>query len=758
MKEMGTNIKIRIIRDTNILFRLVTARKSANVYLRKTLRHMQQLLWITAVFLLSCSASTYDNVDVKRLEEQAARITIVRDTWGIPHVYGKTDADAVFGLMYTQCEENFEKVERAYIEKLGRISEIDGETYLYNDLLSQLLYDTASAIKAYNESPPWLNKLCQAFADGINYYLYKNPEVKPLLLARFEPWYPFLFTDGAYVSMKTENLSGEDIRRMYGWPTSSYLSNYPSEMQGSNAFAIAPGKTEAKKALLYINPHVSFDFRMEAHAVSEEGLNVYGAVTWGQFFVYQGFNEACGWMHTSSLADAVDLYADSILKKEDRFYTTYDGATKPVIQKEMTFHLLKDGSISEHKLIAYLTHHGPVVGKNDKGRLLSLKTLNTPLNSLIQSWQRTKAKSLEDFEKTMKLYSNAATNTMYADKAGNIAYWHGNFIPRRDVQFNWSIPVDGSTSKTAWKGVHKLEEIVQVKNPIQGFIQNCNSNAFNACGLNTINSKDYPGYMMPDQENFRSLFAIKELETETKYTLNKMIALGYSHYLAAFDTLLPPLLSAYDNLPGSDPLKQQLEEPISKLKNWNRESGTTSIATTLAIEWAYYLFNKIPMLGAFAKNQIELVAAAAESKPTILINSLHEIVMNLEKNYGNWRVPWGHINRYQRIAKGEGFNDSKPSLPVGMASSFFGSLPSYEPVWQKTSKGYGTAGNSFVAAVEFGERIKAKAVVPGGQSFDPKSKHYSDQAALYINGKLRDVFFYRGDVEKNKERVYKPGE
>jgi len=718
---------------------------------------MQQLLWITVVFLFSCSAKSHDSADIKRLEEQAARISIIRDTWGIPHVYGKTDADAVFGLMYAQCEENFEKVERAYIEKLGRIAEIDGEAYLYNDLLSRLLYDTTSAIKAYKESPSWLKNLCQAFSDGIHYYLDKNPEAKPLLLTHFEPWYPFLFTDGAYVSMKTENLSGEDIRRMYDGPTSSHFPNTAFEMKGSNAFAIAPSKTANKKALLYINPHVSFDFRMEAHAVSEEGLNVYGAVTWGQFFIYQGFNEACGWMHTSSMADAVDLYADSILKKDDRFYTTYDGTIKPVIQKEITFHLLKNGSIKKHQLMAWFTHHGPVVGKNDKGRLLSLKTLNAPLSSLMQSWQRTKAKNLADFEKTMKLYSNATTNTIYADKAGNIVYWHGNFIPKRDANYNWSMPVDGSTSKTAWKGTHTLEEIVHVKNPVQGFIQNCNSNAFNASGMNTINNKDYPSYMMPDEENFRSLFAIKELEKENSYTLDKMIALGYSHYLAAFDTLLPPLFNAYDNLPESYLLKQQLKEPILQLKNWNRESGTTSIATTLAIEWAYHLFNKTPMLATFAKSQIALVAAASKGGPQTLLTSLQETVMNLEKNYGTWQVPWGDINRYQRNTKGDGFDDSKPSLPVGMASAFFGSLPSYEAVWQKTSKGYGTAGNSFVAAIEFGERIKAKAVIPGGQSFDPTSKHFNDQSALYITGKLRDVFFYRDEVEKNKERMYKPG-
>ena len=259
---------------------------------------MRQLLLLLSIFFFACSEQKQETQLVKKYEEQAAKVTIIRDTWGIPHIYGKTDADAVFGLMYAQCEENFEKVERAYIDKLGRTAEADGEAALYNDLLSRLIGDTSSAIKAYHESPAWLKNLLDAFADGVNFYLYKNPQVKPLLLTRFEPWYPLLFTDGAYVSLKTGSLSAEDIKRMYELPATTSFNTIDDKTnsKGSNAFAIAPPKTVNKKALLYINPHVSFDFRMEAQMVSEEGLNAYGAVTWGQFFVFQGFNENCGWV------------------------------------------------------------------------------------------------------------------------------------------------------------------------------------------------------------------------------------------------------------------------------------------------------------------------------------------------------------------------------------------------------------------------------------------------------------------------------
>jgi acyl-homoserine lactone acylase PvdQ len=724
---------------------------------------MRPLLLLPVIFIFACSEQKVSNTQLKKYEEQAARVTIIRDTWGIPHIYGETDADAVFGLMYAQCEENFEKVERAYMEKLGRSAEMDGENALYNDLLTQLICDTSIAIKEYNESPPPLKKLLHAFADGVNYYLYKNPESKPLLLTHFEPWYPLLFTDGAYVSLKTGGLHAADLQRMYPMPATTSLNSMNNEanLKGSNAFAIAPAKTVNKKALLYINPHVSFDFRMEAQMVSKEGLNAYGAITWGQFFIYQGFNESCGWMHTSSMADAADLYEDVLVEKDKKFYTVFDGVMKPASQKQIVIRFSKDRAKGERLITAYYTHHGPVVGRSKNGKLLSLKILPPSLKGLHQSWQRTKSEGLDEFKKTMQLFANATTNTMYADKSGNIAYWHGNFIPKRDTLYNWTQPVDGSTSKTAWKGQHTLTEIVHIENPAQGFIQNCNSTPFSACGPNTLNSKSYPKYLAPEGENFRSLLAIKELGKEASYTLDKMIALGYSHYLPAFDTLLPPLLNAYKNLPINNPLKQQLKEPVELLQRWDRRSGIASVATTLATEWAYYFIQKEggQLSDDNAGRQTEWISTLMRNTPPQkLLAYLNETVTSLQKAYGTWQVPWGEINRYQRTVKGENFDDKKPSIPVGLASAFFGSLPSFEPAWYKTSKGYGYAGNSFVAAVEFGDKIKAKAVVPGGQSFNPASKHFNDQAELYINGRLRDVFFYREDVEKNKEKVYRPGE
>ena len=512
--------------------------------------------------------------------------------------------------------------------------------------------------------------------------------------------------------------------------------------------------------MLYINPHVSFYFRTEIHMVSEEGLNAYGAVTWGQFFVFQGFNENCGWMHTSSMADAADLYEEKIIRKGDSIFYEYDGELKTVKQQQQVIGFKKNGNIIPRTIPAYYTHHGPVVGsRNDKW--LSLKEQNRSLNGLIQSWQRTKSKDYDEFKTSMELQTNSSTNTMYADNKGNIAYWHGNFIPKRDPAFDWEKPVDGSIAATEWQGTHRMNEIVQTKNPKQGWVQNCNSTPFSVSGFNTIDQNSYPSYMAPDGENFRSLLAIKEIEKENNFTLDKLISLGYNNYLGMFDSILPPLLQAYDALPLSDPDKQALKEPIETLRSWDKRSSVSSVATSLAIEWAYHFISSTyyEVKHDDSHDQTRVYTSLAKNTDSKrLLKLLNEVVGGLQQAYGKWQVPWGDINRYQRVNKGQSFDDKKPSVPVGMASAFFGSLPAFEAVWQKTSKGYGTAGNSFVAAVEFGNRVKAKSIITGGQYFDPASKHFTDQAAMFIEGKFKDVLFYKEDVMKYAERTYKPGE
>jgi acyl-homoserine-lactone acylase len=727
---------------------------------------------LTTFFSLTIALAAFaqpSKKDIDRWTKTAQKVTIVRDNWGIPHVYGKTDAHAVFGLMYAQCEDDFNRIEMNYIEKLGRLSMIEGERSIYSDLYIRLIISEEDAKKDYENSPAWLKELLDAFADGINYYLYKNPKVKPQLLTHFEPWYPLLWTDGSIGAISTGYLNAQDVKNFYSMnpgigrlykPTSAF-----ENMDGSNGFAIAGSHSETGNALLYINPHVSIYFRPEVHIISEQGLNAYGAVTWGQFFIYQGFNEYNGWMHTSSDADVSDLYLEKVTRKANDHFYEYEGALKPVAKKDVTIDYKTGEQVKQKVITTYFTHHGPVMSQKDD-RWISVRSNNRSMNGLIQSWQRTKTKGFEDYKKVMDLKANTSNNTVYADNKGNIAYWHGNFMPRRDPKFHWGKAVDGTTDDTEWNGLHEVDETVHVYNPVNGWLQNCNSTPFSVAGSNSPEQSAYPRYMAPDVENYRGINAVRVLGShKDKFSLDELITAGYDRYLTAFADLVPPLIKAYERQSITDTSTRSLHEAIQIMKAWDYRCGEESIATTLAIEWGQQLIPKMTVSGDEGEyeyiDQIEktkrfLAKASDEELLTTFSNTLAE----LNKRYGAWRLPWGEVNRFQRIS-GEitnVFSDDKPSMPLGFTSSSWGTLPSYATrVFPGTKKRYCWGGNSFVCAVEFGKRIRAKSLLAGGESGDPASPHFNDQGEMYAKGIFKDVLFYKEDVMQHVERSYHPG-
>lgn len=731
---------------------------------------MRSLL-VILLFPFQLIAQPFSKAEITRWEKQAKQVTIIRDNFGVPHIYGKTDADAVFGLLYAQCEDDFKRVEMNYVDKLGRVAETKGETELAWDLLNRILFDSAGAVDDYNRSPAWMQKLCNAFADGINYYLYKHPTVRPASITRFKPWYPFLWTDGSINAINTGDITEKEFSSFYleGKNFSSFRNSDDKEMlTGSNGFAIAPTISSSGNAMLYINPHVTFYFRPEVHMVSEEGLNVYGAVTWGQFFIYQGFNEHCGWMHTSSGVDAADTYIEKVSKTNTGWIYEYEGKQKPVTGKKILLKYLSGNEIKGKPVTVFFTHHGPIMA-NRNGQLLSLRADNRIAEGLMQCWLRNKATGLIDFKKTLDLKGNISNNTVYADAEGNIAYWHGNRIPARDTKYNWNKAVDGTIAATEWRGLHPVSEIVQSINPANGWLQNCNSTPYTVAGANSPLKQNYPAYMAPDGENFRGINAVRVLAEESKYDINKLIKAGYDTRLSAFEILVPALVNAFHkkdftNYPVED--FKQIEEAITILEKWDYRADENSISTTLAVEWGQRLIVKIQQSSdadefEFVDQVTKTKQFAAKAPAEDMITPLLATIKDLQSRFGKWQIAWGEINRFQRISSelDYTFDDSKPSIPVGFASSAWGMLPSYtSKTFPGTQKRYGVNGNSFICAVEFGNKIKARSLLAGGQSGDENSKHFFDQGLMYSKGQFKDVLFYKEDVMKQVERKYHPGE
>ena len=720
-----------------------------------------------------------------RWQQHAGRVNIIRDNWGIAHIYGQSDADTVFGAIYAQAEDDFNRIERNYLNGLGWLAQAEGESAVYSDLRERLFVDVDDLQRKYRSSPEWLKTLMLAWSDGLNYFLAKHPAVKPKVIHHFEPWMALSFTEGS-IGGDVETIDLRLLEKFYGGPSPPAAAKSgtrgstaqpvaaaraapPGEAShgqasagaaspgGSNGFAIAPSRSASGHALLWINPHTSYYFRSELQMVSEQGLNVYGAVTWGQFFVYQGFNSHNGWMHTSYGGDAIDEYAETIVKKPDGLYYQYGGALRKLQVSRISIPVNRGTGRSLRKFTVYHSHHGPII-RAENGRWIAIKLLQDPVPALSQSYLRTKTTDYASFRKTQDLRTDTSNNTVYADADGTIAYFHGNFIPRRNTAFDFTRPVDGSDPATEWQGPHAVDDTITLLNPSSGFILNTNNWPFSAAGPASPKRENYPAYMWTKGENPRGIHALEVLQNIHGVTLDSLIAAGYDGHLTAFDVLLPPLFASFDALPAGDARRTALTDAITSLRSWDKRTSADSVPTAVAIFWGLALVER---KGAEARDADEPVYDYLVGKLTDAerIEALSAALEKLQRDFGRWQVPWGEINRFQRLTDDivQPFDDAKPSLPVGFAPAQWGALASSD--WSKprrTKKIYGASGNSFVAAVEFGPTIHAKAIMSGGESADPASPHFTDQALMFSQGHFRDVLFSPEDVRAHAERSYHP--
>jgi acyl-homoserine lactone acylase PvdQ len=577
------------------------------------------------------------------------------------------------------------------------------------------------------------------------------------------------FTEGS-IGGDIEKVNLNQLQAFYGKEPKTQARNYTEpdpwsvEPSGSNGAAIAPSNTAGHHALLLINPHTSFFFRSELQMVSEEGLNAYGAVTWGQFFVYQGFNDRAGWMHTSSGVDAIDEYLETVVKKGDRFFYKHGNEERPFIASEITVPYTTAHGMADKKFTVYRTPHGPVV-RELNGKWVGFRIMQEPIKALTQSYTRTKARNYKAYRETMELKANSSNNTIYADADGTIAYFHGNFIPRRDTKFDWTKPVDGSNPEAEWHGLLSVDETPHVLNPASGWLYNTNNWPWSAAGPSSPKREDYPPYVENGGESARGLHAIRVLQDKKDFTLDSLITAAYDSYLTWFDKPLPALIKAWDETPASNPLKEKTADQIEVLRKWDRRWSVTSIATSLAVFWGEEVRRRMNRdvnrdARQATRGSVEEEERVAKAPEDLLLQSLATASDKLAADFGKWMTPWGDINRFQRLTGDivQPFNDAGKSIAVGFTSSQFGSLASFGArAYPGTKKWYGTSGNSFVAVVEFGPTVRAKAVTAGGESGHPSSRHFNDEAIRYSTGDLREVYFYKSQLKGHTEREYHPG-
>ena len=685
-----------------------------------------------SLFLNSVCLAVLSAASAQDLRNQ---VTIYRDTYGIPHVFGETDAATMFGFAYAQAEDNFWRIEDNYIRSLGRRTEVEGASGLTSDRRNRSLEIPRLAREEYTRLPRKMRALLDGFAAGLNAYLADHPDVHPRLLTRFEPWYPLAFI--RYNYYQSGFFWGAGFR-----PSDLQVASGPDplrEQLGSNGWVIGPSKSATGHAMLFINPHLSFfgpGQVYEGHVNSKEsGWNFTGYTRLGFPFPYVGHNESLGWVSTDNAGDQADLYVITTDSAQTRY--RYGNGYRPIITWAETLLVKSDVALERRTVTFRKTHQGPLLGTRD-GKPLALKMAKLATDGWLEEWYNmTHARSTAELKRAMRPLNMLFGNVMAADAGGNTWYLYNGAVPIRDPKFDWSGPVDGSDPATEWKGYHTIDQLPELTNPATGWMQNCNTTPFLLTSSGNPDSTKFPRYMVGEGDNFRGLVSRKILAAAPRFTWDDWTRAAFDSHVIAADSLLPGLLR--DSSSASDSARAA----IAILAAWNRRSDTASVAMTVFDRWLDALDQGRP---------------AGEGGRVLALDTA---LARLQRDWGTWRVRWGELNRLQRIDEraDQQFADDRPSVPVVGVAGQNGAVFTYyaRPVSGQKRR-YGVAGGSYVSVVEFGPTVRRLAVHTMGASGDPTSPHYFDQAPLYARGQFRPAWFTLDEIKANLERQYRPGQ
>jgi acyl-homoserine-lactone acylase len=666
-------------------------------------------------------------------------VTIYRDTYGVPHIYGKTDASVAFGLMYAQAEDNFWQLEDDYIRALGRAAEVDGPPGLANDILVRAWETEKRARDHYAHADAKLRALCDAFAEGVNHYLAQHAAVHPRLLTHWEPW--FILAEEHRGPAGAGITRAERERAFPAMKDAGAIEAPADADEGSNMWAVGPTRSATGRTMLLINPHVGFfggGQRYEAHLHSDEGLDVSGFAILGTPYIRSGHNRYLGWSHTNNYAQTADVYLENFDDPNDRLAYRYGSGYRRAEEWTEQIPVKTITGVVVRQVAFRKSHHGPILGMRD-GASIAVRAVAAEGGAMEQRWAMARARNLREFQTALARVALTGSNTIYADRAGNIYYLHGNAIPRRNAKFDWTKPLDGSDPATEWQGLHTLAELPQVLNPKSGWLQNCNSTVFlTTAGDDNPQPAKYPPYMTPEPDTPRSQRSRAILSGTGRFTFEEWTRLGLDSKVGIAAVRVPELLAQVQKYPGR---AAALADLIAALKEWDQVARNDSVPTTLFV-------------------RMEARARANPGAPDASIAALEKVKAELEAAFGTWRVPWGDLNRLQRVHTSgtqEPFRDDRPSVPVPGAPTFTGTIFTFgtrESPGQKRM--YGTVGDTYISVVEFGKKLQARSLLVFGESADPTSPHYFDQAELYSTQRFKPAWFSLSEIKRHLEKKYRP--
>ena len=726
------------------------------------------------------------NLDAQ--EPAPDRPTVYRDGYGIPHIFGPTDASVAFGAAWVQAEEDWPAVERNFLRATGRAAEFFGESSLSDDYIARALEIPRLSREEYERSSPRMRTLLDAYADGFNAYLGAHPEAVNFL-DRVEPWHTLALIRFKYHQLEFLAYAGfeqEHLEKLLrdGWPGggdasaavtpasstqdfhSGSIMRFASTLRGplgdiplgSNEWAVGPSRTADGTTMLLVNPHQSFfgvERYVEIHFRSDEGLEFSGLTRFGFLLPYMGNSARLGWTYTDNYADISDLYIERFDDPAQPLAYRYGDGTRTA---ETWTESVKIAGGGERTLRFWKTHHGSIVGLDQDGRPLAARIARladggwfAQLDAMIR------AQSLSEFQAAVGQLGIAYMNLMYADADGNIWYLYGSAVPRRDPSFDWGDPVDGSDPRTEWGDYHPLADLPQILNPPSGFLLNTNSAPFVATDHVPFAREDFPPYMIGDEENnARAVSSRRVLEAMNGVTFDEFAHAVWDTRLSLADSLIPILVEELEALATTDP--SQIPAPlaagspgraavgsvIERLQAWDRRATMESVETTwFVISTERWFMNR-----------------DAQSRPFAHLEALASVLEGLERDWNRTEGAWGDLNRLQRPPSQdpEDFSPDLPSVPVAGAPSGVGSVFVFHAEFGTTGLRYGLHGNSFVKVVEFSPTVRGRSLLVFGQSGDAASPHFFDQAQLYSDREFKPAWFTREEVEANAVTSYVPGE
>jgi acyl-homoserine-lactone acylase len=702
--------------------------------------------WINLFFVFSYVGATSGQTPGWPLVNPA-KIAIVRDNWGVPHIYAPTDAEVAYGLAYAFCEDNFTAVQEAVLMVAGRSGEVHGPKGAAMDYFTRYVRAREEADQSYERDlSPEFRRILEAYAQGVNAYAFNHRD--QWILDRLFPINGKAVAQGFVTILAGMVGLGDALKFILDGNPDDFIMQ-----PGSNAIAISPRKSTDYKTHIVINPHVPVDGTFafyEAHLHSDEGLNILGAFFPGMPMPGMGITPNHAWAVTFNWPDYVDIYEMELHPKNKNKYK-FDGQWYDFERTKEPLKVKLGGIIIKVKREVLWCKYGPAI-RDKKGKVYATRFVNNKPIRAAEEWYRmAKATNLNEFKNALRLQSIPHFNFIYADKNRDIYYVHNSLLPNRNPKFNWQKTVPGNTSETLWDQYLPFDQLPQVENPECGYVYNTNNSPFFATGMgcNVDSNAFSPTYCLKQNRENNRDHRLRELfEGRERISPSELRSFKYDCQYPKSGPARKIFQSVLELKPEDYP---KLADAIRIVRQWNLKGDVDNRHAGLAIYTFYHAYKKLK----YGFVQIECGVPIPQEQ---LLKSLSYAQKVFWKTYGTLTPKWGEVQRLVRGTGKDFHSFPMPGLPEVLAPSYseFVEKGPYKKYFKGRLKVMG--GDTFTAFATFGEKglEKLETVVPFGSSARPGNRHFVDQAPLYSTYQTKSMTLDKNEILKNAERVYRP--